>query len=90
MTSEEKDVLREELKTFVALRDVAHLEGVKLLIEDSKVKVINCVEILANNYSEKSEQEIRSVCATLKANLDIYQKMTGLSEQIENIEEALK
>lgn len=84
------EVLKEELKKFIALRDVSHLEGVKLLIDDSKVKVVNCVELLANTYAEKSEQELRSICATLKANLDIYQKMTGLSETIENIEEALK
>lgn len=85
----EKETLKKELETLKSLRDIANLPAVKLLILSSKDKVMNTVSLLANTYTDKSEIEVKSLCATLKANLDIYQLMTGVQNQIESIEEVL-
>lgn len=86
----EKDQIKSELNKLKSLQDVSHLEGVQLLVERSRRIIINSVDALASSYTDKSEQELRVICATLKANLEIYQLMTGLDSQIEAIEEALK
>ncbi len=90
MDKDEKEILGEELKQLKALQSVAHLEGVKMLIDSSKNTVMSCIETLSTQYFEKGEQELRALCATLKANLELYQSMTGLDEKIKAIEEVLK
>jgi hypothetical protein len=86
----EQDILKDEVKKLTALQDVAHLEGVQLLVSHTKNTVKNCIDILANQYVEKSESELKALCSTLRANLEIYQLMTGLADKIEAIDEALK
>jgi hypothetical protein len=86
----DKTAIEQELVKLKALQDVVHLEGVQLLINHAKNAVMNCIGILSSQYFEKSEQELRSLCATLKANLEIYQLMTGLKDEIEVLDSALK
>lgn len=85
----EKEMLESELKKQKALQSVAHLEGVKLLTEEVRAKVFNCVELLSNSYFDKSEHELRALCATLRANLDLYQTIKGSKKSIDAIESVL-
>jgi hypothetical protein len=90
MDSQDKEMLNSELKNLKTLQDVAHLEGVQVLVADTKAVVVATLTTLAGSYFDKSEQELRSLCATLRANLEIYQKITGIDNQIEAIEKALE
>lgn len=90
MQKEDKEMLDTELKSLKTLQDVAHLEGVQVLVADTKAVVVATLTTLAGSYFDKTEQELRSLCATLRANLEIYQKITGIDNQIEAIEKALE
>ncbi len=84
------DVLKESLKKLQALHAVSELEGVQILVQHTKSAVATIVLTLAGSYFEKSEQELRALCATLKANLELYQLITGCEDEIKAIESALQ
>ncbi len=84
------DVLKESLKKLQALHAVSELEGVQILVQHTKSAVATIVLTLAGSYFEKSEQELRALCATLKANLELYQLITGCEDEIKSIESALQ
>jgi hypothetical protein len=86
---ETQETLKKELNKFKALQDVSHLEGVQLLVKHTKGIVKGCIDILSTGYAEKSEQELKVLCSTLKANLEIYQLITGAKKNIEAVEEVL-
>lgn len=82
----DKELLKAELDKLKALQAISHLEGVKYLVDKSRDSIMACVNILSSQYAEKSEQELRSLCATLRANLEIYQLITGANKEVEAIE----
>ena len=90
MTEDEKKMLDTELKNLRTMKDIAHFEGVQMLVKDAKAVVVNTVEILGSGLFDRTDREIRDLCATLKANLEIYQKITGIDSQIEAIEKAME
>ena len=88
-SSEEKEILDSELKKLASLRDVAHLPGIKFLLGHTKDAAISCVEQLMTGHVDKPEHELRTLCATLRANYELYRLMTGNEEKIKVIEEIL-
>jgi len=85
----DKDILKEEYTKLKALEAVSTLEGVVLLKEYVKGNVVTSLSVLLSVYMEKSDSEIKALCSTIKANLDLYQLITGNAKQIEAIEEML-
>lgn len=90
MDKEDKAILDEEIKNLRDLRDAGEIEGVKLLVADTRAKVLNSVAILAASYFDLDEQKLKATCATLAANLDIYQKITGAATELEALEKAME
>ena len=89
MDKAEKEMFEGELKSLKTIEDIAHLEGVQTLTNDLKAIIVTTVGSLASGYFDKTEVELRALCATLLANLTLYQKITGVSEQIHAIEKAM-
>lgn len=87
--NDEKAMLEEALKTLKPLHDIADYEGVKLLAADAKSIVVGIVSQLSSGYADLSEVQLRSLCATLRANLEVYQKITGIGDEVAAIEKAL-
>ncbi len=85
-TPEEKEVLREESKRQKAILAVSELEGVKIIVADARASALSAIEILSSRFAELREMELRSTCSILRANLEIYQKITGAKSQVEAIE----
>lgn len=90
MDKNDKDMLDAELKELRTIQDIKNLEGVKTLTDDSRRIIVNTVNLLATSYFEKSDQEIRALCATLAANLAFYQRITGIDAEIDAIEKAME
>lgn len=78
-----------ELKSLKSIQDIKDLEGVQALTKDLKGIVVTTVGTLASGYFDKTEVELRALCATLLANLTLYQRITGVDEQIHAIEKAM-
>jgi predicted MPP superfamily phosphohydrolase len=85
-----KEQINEEYRKLKALQAVSNLEGVQFLVKQTKDICKNSIDLLANTYAEKSESELKAICATLKANLNIYQIITGVEKEIEALDEILK
>lgn len=79
-----------EIKKQRALKDVAELDGVKGLVSESKAIIVTTIEQLSGRYFDLSDVELRSLCATLRANLELYQKLTGLDDKIAALEKVLE
>jgi len=86
----DKEVIQKELKKLKALEAVSHLEGVVLLKDYVKENTVNSLSVLLTVYMEKTDSEIKALCSTIKANLDLYQFITGNPEQIRAIDELLE
>lgn len=82
-------MVKESLKHLSALRDIEHLEGVRLLRKSVRDVVVSCVDQLSRGYTNKSEQELRALCATLRANVELYDQITGNTERIKALEDIL-
>ena len=74
-----------ELQNLEDIAQFAKEDGGKHIIESTKSIVVSTVEILANGYQEKSRDELVSLCARLQAHLSLYQLLTGIDDQIEQI-----
>lgn len=90
MDKNEKEMIEGEVKKLHALKDVADLDGVKELVFESKSIVLATLEQLSTKYVELQDIELRSLCATLTANLEIYQRLTGLDDKIAALEKVLE
>ena len=89
MDKDEKAMLVESLKTLKPLHDDSKRPGVILLAADAKSIVVGAISQISSQYADLSEVQLRSLCATLRANLEVYQKITGIASQVEAIERAL-
>lgn len=90
MDKGDKQMLEAELKSLRTIKDVKDLEGVQTLTKELKEIVVTTVGTLASGYFTKNDTELRALCATLLANLTLYQRITGIDNQIEAIEKALE
>lgn len=79
-----------ELENLEEIATFAKTKKSKVLVESAKSVVMSSIEELANNYKEKSRDELVSVCAKLQANLSLYQLITGIDTQIVAIKEVLE
>lgn len=78
------------MKKATDLAGVVHLAGVRQLKDHVAGNVIAATEALARHHGSKTEAEVRALCATLAANLDLYQLITGVKKKKKAIEQALR
>ncbi len=82
-------MLQGEYKKLKSLEAVSHLEGVVLLKNYAKANATNAIDTLLSVFMERSESEIKALCSTIKANLDLYRVIAGNPKQVKAIEEAI-
>jgi hypothetical protein len=81
---------KKELGLLEDLKIMTESSGGKYLIEMSKKATMYNIENIANSYQMLNHEELVTKCARLKANLDMYQLLTGVEDQIKAIDELLK
>lgn len=74
-----------ELEKLENIKTFSETDGGKYVADTAKEVVLNTVEILANNYQDKSHTELISLCAKLSTNLSMFKLLTNIEDQIEAI-----
>lgn len=85
----DKETIEGEIKRLTALKDVQHLEGVQALAAHTRGVIIATVGTLSNNYTEATEVQLRGLCATLRANVELHRLVTNADSDIAALEDAL-
>lgn len=76
---------KEELGKLEDLKTYSESTGGKYLIDSSKQTCMNLITNISNSYLTLDEIALKGLCAKLAVNLDMYQLLTGLPNQIESI-----
>ena len=79
-----------EIENLESIASFSKQDGALVLIEATKSVVIGTLDELANSYKDKSRDDLVSLCARLQANLNLYQLLTGIDDQLEAIKELMK
>lgn len=86
----EKEQLKQARDKAEALAALNQTPGGQVLLDVTRETVMATVHLLSSQYADKTEQEIRSLCATLRANLEIYNLLSKAESEMEALEEILR
>lgn len=81
---------KKELENLEKLQELSQSVGGEYLRNLSRETVINNIDALVNSYMDKDHKDLIVLCATIKANLSLFQLLSGVTEQIEAIKELYK
>jgi hypothetical protein len=87
--NEDKQMLEDELVRLNHIKDVKDMEGGKAILALTGDAIVATVGLLSSTYIDAPEAQIRALCATLKANLELYQTLSGCESQIESIQKVV-
>lgn len=76
---------KKELENLEKLKALSETVEGEYLRNLAKETVINNINALANSFSEKEHKDLIVMCANMKANLSLFQLLSGVTEQIEAI-----
>lgn len=82
----DSEQVKKQLQDFSDLTVLAESATGLKLIEDTKTVIKTIVGQLAYSYKDKSHIELVCLCASLQANLSVFELLTGIDEQVKQIE----
>ena len=82
-----KKTYKEELADLGVIKAFVETPAGQAIISNLKDILVRTTEQIASGYFSKSEVELKSLCATLKANLELYRSLTGVDSDIKVISE---
>lgn len=88
-TSEVQEI-KDEIARHASIEAVGEMEGGKMIIEATQQEVDFSIDRLANGFEMATNDELRSWCATLKANLTLLNLLKGAREKKEIAMQDLK
>lgn len=84
--------IQEDIDKYASISALSNLEGGKILIGGLKSDILSAISFLSGNYKTAPEMELRTVCAKLDINLNLYRAMTRAEknkqlaiEELENL-----
>ena len=77
-------------RTGESIKEIKDTEGVKEILNLISSIINSCVNQSAIGYFTKSHIELVSLCATLKANLELYKTISETDDNIEAVKEIMK
>jgi hypothetical protein len=88
-TPRKKEVL-DDIEKYKSIQAILNQEGGKILQDTAYRDVKNSIDILAQSYKTASHADLVTLCATLKASLDLLRVFRNAKTNQELAEEALK
>lgn len=82
--------MEQEISQLEDLKVYSETAGAEYIKKTTKEVVENNIDNLVNNYKTLSHTEMIALCASISANLSLYQLLTGIKDQIEVIKELHK
>lgn len=94
MSKEDIQDIKGEVKKFKAIEAVGNSEGGKLIIASVLRDIDSSIATLIGKYKSASDSELRAACASLEANYNLYNLLSGASENkkiaMQDLKEAQK
>lgn len=86
----DKDDIKNKLQEFGDIQAFTETAAGLKFIKDAKEIIIFTTQEITSGYKTKSHVELMALCAKLSAYLDIYSLMTGITDQVKELEEIYK
>lgn len=77
----ESQEIKEDIARHAAIEAVGNMEGGRMIIAATKQEVDFSIDRLAYGFEMANNDELRSWCATLKANLTLLNLLTGARDK---------
>lgn len=77
----ESQEIKEDIAKHAAIEAIGNMEGGRLIIAATQKDVDFSIDRLANGFEMATDTELRSWCATLKANLDLLNLLKGARDK---------
>lgn len=90
MPSEEKLIIKSDIKKYASLESVARSEGGLILIKSLKSDIVAFLGLLRNQYTELSEANLRATCGILNDRINLYQTLTNAKNNKKGASKALE
>lgn len=82
----DENQIKEKLSDFGDIKQMLETPGGKKIVEDLRTIAINITHTLTNSYKQVTHIELIGLCAKLEAHISLLQLLTGIEDQIKEIE----